>query len=286
MRFRYISVTVLFLAAAVSIFGQGAKPESKWAKLDGNKVHYYDIGPAKEKSAMVFIHGWTCNADFWKYNYNAFPGYRVIALDLPGHGQSDKPKVNYSMEFFARAVDAVMKQAGVDKAVLVGHSMGAPVAREFYRMNPGRTAAIVLVDGSLKSFFPKAFADQFIAQMKADYKGQSAKFIDGMASVIKDEALRKFIRDSMLSAPDYVAISAMEGMTDEKIWREDKINVPVLAVMAASPMWPADIKEQFTKIAPDLDFQMWPGVSHFLQMEKPKEFNEAVAAFVSKNKLL
>jgi len=286
MRFRFTSTVVFFLAAFVSVFAQGAKPESRWAKLDGNKVHYYDIGDRKAKSAIVFVHGWTCNADFWKESFNAFPGKRVIALDLPGHGQSDKPKVTYSMEYFARSIDAVMKEAGVEKAVLVGHSMGTPVAREFYRMHPERTLGIVIVDGALKTFFPKAAGDQFIGQMKADYKGSSTKFVEGMASIIKDEAIRKFVSDSMLSTPDYVGIGAMEGMNDEKIWKEDKINVPVLAIMAPSPFWPANVKEIFTSIAPNIDFQMWSGVSHFLFMEKPREFNNAVEAFISRNKLL
>ena len=282
----FAAIVLLVLVSAASAFAYATKPQSKWAKLDGNKIHYYDIGNAKSRDALVFIHGWTCNADFWKDSLEAFPNYRVIALDLPGHGRSDKPKVEYSMAFFARAVDAVMKKAGVKRAVLAGHSMGTPVAREFYRMNPGSTLGIVIVDGALRTFFPKAMADQIVGQMKANYKASSAQFVDGMASIIKDEALRKFIRESMLSTPDYVAISAMEGMADEAIWKEDKITVPVLAVMAQSPFWPKDVKEIFTSIAPNIDFQMWTGVSHFLHMEKPKEFNEQVRGFIVKNKLL
>src|SRR5437879_13104724 len=88
---------VLVLAAGLS----AQTPKNNWANYDNGKVHYYDIGNHKSKTALVFIHGWTCNADFWKDSYNAFPTYRVIALDLPGHGQSDKPRTNYSMGDFA-----------------------------------------------------------------------------------------------------------------------------------------------------------------------------------------
>ena len=286
MRVRSLLVVFVLFLAALSTLAQGVKPESKWAKLDGSKIHYYDIGKTRSKGAIVLIHGWTCNADFWKDNYNAFPDRRIIALDLPGHGQSDKPKLDYSMAYFAKSVDAVMKQAGVKNAVLVGHSMGTPIAREFYRMYPEKTRGIVIVDGALRTFFPKAAGDQFIGQMKANYKENSAKFIDGMLAAVKDTNIRQFIRESMVSTPDYVAISAMEGMNDEKIWKEDKINVPVLALMAPSPFWPADVKEIFTSIAPNIDFQMWSGVSHFLFMEKPKEFNEQVSMFVQKGHLL
>lgn len=259
--------------------------ESRWTTLDGNKIHYYEMTHKKvEPQAIVLIHGWTCNADFWKNN--KFPDYRVLAIDLPGHGKSDKPKLTYSMEHFARAIHAMMKSAGVKKAVLVGHSMGTPVARQFYRLYPEQTAGIVAVDGALRSFFPKEAMDQFFAPLKANYKENAAKFIDGMLTPIKDEGLKAMIRESMLATPDYVAISAMEGMADEKIWIDDKINVPVLAIMAPGPFWPANLKEQYTSVAPKIDFQMWSGVSHFLQMEKPKEFNEQVAAFIVKNKLL
>ena len=66
----------------------------------------------------------------WHFQVPAFADQaRVILIDLPGHGQSDKPKIDYSMDLFARAIDAVLKEAGVEKVVLVGHSMGVAVAR-------------------------------------------------------------------------------------------------------------------------------------------------------------
>ncbi len=282
MKFKALLFTSFLLVLMTTAYGH---PESRWTTLDGNKIHYYEMTHKRvEPQAIVLIHGWTCNADFWKEN--KFPQYRVLAIDLPGHGKSDKPRLTYSMEHFARAVNAMMKSAGVKKAVLVGHSMGTPVARQFYRLYPEQTAGIVSVDGALRSFFSKEATEQFFAPLKTNYKENAAKFIDGMLTPVKDEALKKMIRDNMLATPDYVGISAMEGMADEKIWIDDKINVPVLAIMASGPFWPANLKEQYTKIAPQLDFQMWTDVSHFLHMEQPKEFNEQVTGFIVKNKLL
>jgi pimeloyl-ACP methyl ester carboxylesterase len=72
----------------------------------------------------------------------------VIAVDLPGHGQSDKPKVDYSMEYFARSVDAVMKEAGVDKARSRGSQPGN-ADRPRVLSHASRThAGIVVVDGA------------------------------------------------------------------------------------------------------------------------------------------
>ncbi|HEX6124561.1 MAG TPA: alpha/beta hydrolase [Pyrinomonadaceae bacterium] len=284
MRVRALLFLFFLLAISSSVWSQPV--QSKWATLDGNKIHYYDVGITKADKALVLIHGWTCNADFWKDSRTAFPAYRVISIDLPGHGRSDKPRLTYSMEHFAKAVHAVVKKAGVKRAVLVGHSMGTPVARQFYRLYPDQTLGLVAVDGALQAFFTKEVLDQFFAPLRADYNANAAKFVDGMLEPIKDEALKKIIRDSMLATPEHVGLSALEGMADEKIWIEDRINVPVLAIMAPSPAWPQNIKERYLAIAPNLDFHMWMGVSHFLHMEKPKEFNETVRAFVIKNKLL
>jgi pimeloyl-ACP methyl ester carboxylesterase len=78
----------------------------------------------------------------------------------------------------------------------------------------------------------------------------------------------------------------MEGMADASIWGEDKINVPVLAVMAKNPFYPPNMEQLYRGIAPNLEYQMWDGVGHFIMMEKPKEFNAVVLAFLDKNKLL
>jgi pimeloyl-ACP methyl ester carboxylesterase len=267
-------------------FVSAQAPKSNWAKFDGNKIHYYDIGNAKNKSALIFVHGWTCNADFWKDSYNAFPGYRVIAVDLIGHGQSDKPKAVYSMEYFAKSVEAVMKKAKVQKAVLVGHSMGTPVARQFYRLYPDMVLGIVIVDGSLVPFFSNEQAEQLSAAFRKDFKGTTTQFVNGMIQTIESDAIKKQITDAMLTAPEHVGTSAMEGMMDKRIWANDPIKVPVLAIMAQSPWVKADTKQVFKTIAPNLDFQLWSGVSHFLMMEKPKEFNEQVRTFIATNKLL
>src|SRR5438067_13873147 len=71
---------ILLVVLASLAPGQSSAPKSKWAKFEENKVHYYDTG-GKQDKALIFVHGWTCNADFWKDSYSAFPRLRVIALD-------------------------------------------------------------------------------------------------------------------------------------------------------------------------------------------------------------
>src|SRR5688500_4326217 len=103
-----------------------APAASQFATYDGNRVRYESVGSGRE--AIVLVHGWSGATSVWRFQVPELAKRaRVIALDLPGHGASDKPETAYSMDFFAGAVEAVMLDAGVDRAVLVGHSMGTPI---------------------------------------------------------------------------------------------------------------------------------------------------------------
>ena len=180
-----------------------------------------------------------------------------------------------------------MRDAKVKRVVLAGHSMGTPVARQFYRKYPDQTIAIVIVDGSLRPFGDKAMVDQMMAGFRGpkyrDVVGQMMTFLSGpnLSTEVKQR-----INTASMNAPQQVLVSAFEGMLDPSIWGEDKVNVPVLAIMAKTPLLPANAEESFRAIAPQIDFQVWDGVGHFLMMEKPKEFDAAVIQWLDKNSLL
>jgi len=282
-RMRWVFLATLLLLAAVPVVAKDG--ESKFATLNGAKIHYQSYGKGSE--AFVLVHGWTCNLGHWRYQIPEFAKRaRVIALDLPGHGQSDKPEIAYTMDHFAAAIDAVMRDAKVDRAVLVGHSMGTPVARQFYRKYPQKTLAIVIVDGGLRPFGDKATRDQFVAMFKSPgYREAGARMFEQMTPVLSPED-KKFVLAGMSATPQNVMVSAMEGMNDESLYTTDKINVPVLAILAKSPYWPADTEQFLRNLAPDFEFYMWDGVDHFLHLEKRKEFNDTVLAFVNKKNLL
>jgi len=274
------------LIFALAVFAQVQTPKSNWAEFEKNKIHYYDIGDQKSKNALLFIHGWAGDTEVWNQSYSAFPGHRAIVVDLIGHGRSDKPKVVYTMDYFAKSVEAVMKKVKVDKAVLVGHSMGTPVARQFYRLYPNKTLGIVIVDGGLRPYGTKAEVEQFYASLRANYKATTTRFVDEMLQTVKDETLKRQVRATMLATPEYVGLSAMEAFNEEKLWATDQIKVPVLAILAQSLFWKPDTEHFYRSIAPNLDYYMWTGVGHFLMVERPKDFNEQVKAFIVKNKLL
>ncbi|HVF24098.1 MAG TPA: alpha/beta hydrolase [Pyrinomonadaceae bacterium] len=274
------AITALLLASASL-----AAAQEKFARLDTTKIRYVSEGTGKD--ALVLVHGWGGNLDLWRGHLPELSKRaRVIALDLPGHGKSDKPETTYSMDFFAAAIDAVMKDAKVERAVLVGHSMGTPVIRQFYRKYPQKTIALVIVDGGLRPFGNKEQREQFMAPMRGpNYKEAGAQMFAMMTATLSAEDKAR-VKTSFDSTPQQALVSAMEAMSDEALYATDKINVPVLAILAKSPFWPADNEQFYRSLAPDLDYQMWEGVDHFLFMGKPKEFNTAVIAFLDKKKLL
>ena len=278
----FFVLSLLIVATSVVSAKDG---DSKFATLNGAKIHYQSWGEGSD--AFVLVHGWSSNLEAWRYQIPELAKRgRVIALDLPGHGKSDKPDLVYSMDHFAAAVDAVMRDAKVEHAVLLGHSMGTPVVRQFYRKYPKKTLALVIVDGGLRPFGDKAIREQFLGAIKSDKYMELAKpMFAQMAGMLPadDQAL---VTSSFTNTPQKVLVSAAESMSDESLYGNDKINVPVLAILAKSPVWPPDTEEFLRGLAPDLQFLMLEGVDHFLHQEKRKEFNDAVVAFVNKKNLL
>jgi pimeloyl-ACP methyl ester carboxylesterase len=279
---------VLFVVtAATQLVGQPVVSESKFADVDHIKVHYTNYGQGD--SALVLVHGWACDETVWSEQAPALAEkIRVITIDLPGHGQSDKPQgIEYDKDLYARAIDGVIKDAGVKSTILVGHSNGAPFVRHYYRKFPTKVKALIIVEGPLHPFFDRDTMEKFVVPLKGDhYEEAAGRVIDGMTKAIKEAALREKIKTLMLKTPQHVAVSEFEATADEDLWKEDKIEVPMLLVLAKQPAWSPEYEQFVRKLAPKVDYQVWENVSHFLMMEKPREFNAVVLVFLEKNGLL
>lgn len=280
-----VGAKVFNCAVALLLASSSAFADSRFAQLDAMKVHYTNRGAGDH--ALVFIHGWNCDLTVWKNQLDAFPQTRLIAIDLPGHGESDKPQIKYTMDLHARAIDAVLRDAQVERAVLVGHSNGTPVVRQFYRLFPEKTAGLVIVDGALRPFAPAEQMQKFIEPMRAaNYAQYFVNMADAMTKPMTNEAARAEIKAALARAPQHVAVSEMESLLNDELWRTDKINVPTLMIQAKQPAWNDDYEKFVRDLIPNLDYRVWPGVSHFLMIDRPADFNSAVAEFIAKNKLL
>jgi pimeloyl-ACP methyl ester carboxylesterase len=253
------------------------------ATLDGLSIHSSSVGTGP---AIVFVHGWTCDSSSWAGQVPGFTKeYRVITLDLPGHGQSDSPKDGkFSMDLFARAVEAVRAEAGAERIVLVGHSMGAPVIRQYARSYPNRVAGLVAVDGPLDM---RGFPPPQLGQAPPPVSGPDGlKAREGMIRSMFVAAtpvtLQEQILSMMLNAPEATAAGAMAAMFDPAIRWTDVIRAPALSVYAGTAQVPdaAKTKELF----PNHEATQIAGTGHFLMMEKPEEFNRVLTAFLDKIK--
>jgi pimeloyl-ACP methyl ester carboxylesterase len=281
-------IAFLFITAGVSsLVAEPIVSESKFVEVDHLKVHYTNYG--KGETALFFVHGWSCDETVWAEQAPALAEkIRVITIDLPGHGQSEKPQtIEYNKDLYVRAIDGVMSDANVKSVILVGHSNGTPFVRQYYRKFPGKVKALVVVEGPLRPFFDKANMEKFIAPLRGDdYPQAAGQLIDSMTKPIKDAALRDKIQTLMLKTPQHVAVTEFEATADPDLWKEDKIDVPVLMILAKQPVWTPEYEQFVRKLAPKVDYQVWESVSHFLMMEKPREFNAALSAFLEKNQLL
>lgn len=295
----------LLIGLIASTFLPGCTlPKRTATAVDGIAVVYDVHRIANFKPAVVFVHGWSCDRSMWRLQMPSSdlyrrrtrqqlpPGARVqfeegvnrysgrhtcMAMDLPGHGESGKPDVKYSMDLFARAVAAAMDEAGIEDAVLVGHSNGVPVVRQFYRLYPARVKGLVLVDGTLRPFAPPEQFARFIDPFKTpEWKEYAEQFVGSMLPPVKRDEDRKHIHDVMMATPQHVMYGALAAANDPAIWTEDPITVPVLMVHAKSPFWTADYREFAKRIAPDSEYVEWEGVSHFLMMDEPGRFNDTL----------
>ncbi len=128
-----IAVIIRFMRPVLPILALSVSVLSSAATVDGIKIHSTVRGSGP--NTIVFVHGWTCDESSWANQVPVFEkNYRVITLDLPGHGKSGSPTNGpLTMELFAKSIEAVRVEAKAGKIVLVGHSMGTPVIREYAR---------------------------------------------------------------------------------------------------------------------------------------------------------
>lgn len=115
----------------------------------GLHLFLYEAGDVR-KPAIVLVHGLGDEADTWRYLLPELStNYHVIAPDLPGFGRSDQPQRSYSMQFYEEALAELYQALDIERASLVGHSLGAMIVQSFALNHPEKVERLVLVSGSL-----------------------------------------------------------------------------------------------------------------------------------------
>ena len=273
----------------IAPFASVAGAQSHFVSVGADRIHYVTLG--KGSRAIVFVHGWACNLGFWREQIPALANAgRLVLIDLPGHGRSDKPQTAYTMDFFAEAVLAVLRDARVEKAIFVGHSMGAAVLCRAYEQSPEQFAGLVSVDGLLRRppgtpAEARALVEPFASPQYLDH---ARNFIRAFFPVPGSDGLRDRVMTEMLATPQHVMLGAMLGMfgPDQPDWVLQKVNAPVVAINAPSPWWRGDYEAYVRSLSPRSDYVMMADVGHFPMLEKPAAFNATLLPLLRKFDLI
>lgn len=254
-------------------FGAALAAPAFGAEVEGLSLHSTTTGSGP---TIIFVHGWTCDDSSWAAQVPAFSGdYQVITLDLPGHGQSASPaQEDFSMDLFAAAVEAVRAEAGAEKVVLVGHSMGAVVIREYALDYPEHVAGLVAVDGPLDV---RPFASRAGAPPTPTPEARET-MIRGMFIEETPAALQEQILSMMLGTPEATAHGAMAAVFNPALLSDEVIEAPALSVVAGTGNVPDT--EAAEALIPNWEATQVAGTAHFLMMEKPDEFNRLLTEFI------
>jgi len=261
---------------------QARESRVKSLARDATEIRYRVYGSGEP--AIVFVHGWSCDSGYWDAQLNDFARRNtVITMDLAGHGESSaSQRKDWSIGNFGADVAAVVKDSGSQRVVLVGSSMGGPVALEAARRLPGQVVGIVGVDTfrELVTPFPPDQFEPLLAQMRVDFPRTVAGFVgDHFFTDRTDPILKKWIVDDMSAAPPEVAIPAvvaLMAMDYDPVLAE--LDVPIIAVNSAgSPTDEAGIREVERRFKV-VNLQ---GVGHFPMLEDPQTFNRVLERIVA-----
>ena len=158
-----IYTVLLLLGYNSNIIPQSQSVLSK----DGVEIVYDAVGNGEP--TLVFVHGWSCDKSYWNDQVKTFsPKYKVVTIDLAGHGESGSERKNYTMELFGEDVAAVVNKLELDKVILIGHSMGGYVIIEAARQLKEKVIGLVGADTyqGLEDEMTKEQIDQFMKPFK------------------------------------------------------------------------------------------------------------------------
>jgi pimeloyl-ACP methyl ester carboxylesterase len=247
------------------------------ASQDGTRLRYRLSGAGE--TALVFVHGWSCEHGFWKHQVPAFASsHHVVTLDLAGHGESARDRERFTIEAFAADVGAVVEHLDLAQAVLVGHSFGGAISIHAAQLLAPRVRAVVAVDSVLVPR-PKPSQRQIAAwlePLRADFAKEVRSWVDdSLLPAGADPELREWVAERMTSTPASIAIDAVAHS-----WAHDlrpalaATDVPVRSINSRGL---GDTTGVLRGLVPDYACLVLDGVGHFPQLENPSLFNRTLA---------
>jgi 3-oxoadipate enol-lactonase len=245
-----------------------------------------------EGPAILFIHGYPLDRTIWQDQIQSLDGFRRIAPDLRGMGQSDAPDLGYSMSIYADDLAALLDVLGVDEVVLCGLSMGGYIALEFLRQRRSRVRGLILMDTKAEADTPSIKRSRDAAAATARERGAAAiadtmvpkMLAAGTMAARPDIAER--IRTLISSTPVSGLVGALAAMRDREgseALLKTLAEVPTLVVAGESDTLtpPSDARAMADAIA-GAEVAIVPGAGHLPPVEQPEATTARLREFLGK----
>lgn len=257
-----------------------------WLDRDGVSLFYDEADGAD--TLFLFVHGIACDHTYLKpqFEYFARLGHRVVSVDLRGHGQSDAPECDYTMGLFADDLAWMCGQLGLEKPVVVGHSLGGEISLALAVASPDLPSAVVLMDSTI---MPPQWRTEsmrpFIDSLRTpDYSDELRKYFLRLFLPTDDQGRKERILEAASKTPSHVVASAwMEGFFDyDTAAAAAACTVPILYIDAGTPNTNL---ARFSELCPQLVIGRTVGAGHFIQLEVPDQVNPMIERFLEVSKV-
>lgn len=277
---------IMFLVAitlGVAIFANAQT--SKEINLFGQKIHYVEAGSGP---TVILLHGLGGSTQVWQLNVAALAEkYHVVVPDQIGFGKSDKPLVNYRIRTYVDFLDQFCKQLKIERASLVGNSMGGWIAAAFAAAFPDRVDKLVLVDAA--GYKPPKDLDT------RTFYGLNPTTREGMKVLVAkvfynklfltDVAIDQAIAARLAAGDGYTINSITESIIRGEDFLDDAVKTikrPTLLIWGRQDgLVPLAEGEHFNRDISGSKLVVFDQCGHMPQIEKPAEFNAAVLKFLS-----
>lgn len=261
--------------------------ESKIGKVksfDDVEIAYSVYGSGD--TTLVFVHGWCCDQTYWREQIQLFSqNYRLVTIDLAGHGLSGVNRTQWTMNSFGQDIKAVIEKLDLHNVILVPHSAGGFSSLEAARVLGDRIIAIIGIDayryineGSFERKTSQERINSYGAAYKPDFAGPMKELVKSrFFAENADSSLVNWVAYDMASAPPEVAIPSMKAYyyfrneNFELAMRELGSKIPIIAINVEKSKVDLDYLKKY---APKFSVIYMSGVGHFLMLEDPENFNK------------
>jgi pimeloyl-ACP methyl ester carboxylesterase len=247
---------------------------------DGVHLAYEEAGSGAPP--LLFVHGWAGNRSHLAPQFAHFAArHRVVAVDRRGHGESDAPVQEYTVEQAADDLAALCRELGLGRAVVVQHSFDR-LAFDFATRYPELVLALAVIDGpTLAGEAFDAAARGFLAGLQSD---QWREAIRGFAEQVvfppgMPEAAKEATLDQIATVPRHVLVSTWQGFVDYPA--EPAVAALRCPLLYVGGSMPADL-HRLRELCPQVEVAELRGRGHFVQLTDPTAVNEILAAFVAR----